>query len=196
MTQPPPRLAELGVTLPLQAELQRLLDALLAKSPEQRPASATHALARVDALLARYAGSPQPSAAGPSPTRARRPWLAGVGLGALAGALALWMFGTPARGPAAASAGPPPTAAAESSLSPATRAPGQHALGFASIADARRAYAAGAIGDAAYEDALAMLNHRRDELIEHEKDALKAGAITPQQYAERIDRIDARLRGE
>jgi serine/threonine-protein kinase len=244
VTRTPPRLDQRQLALPLQAELQRLLDALLAKQPDDRPPSAASTLEWVDALIERYQASPQPSAAARrrlSPGQRRRVWLAGVGLAVVAAASALWMFGTPARSRLATSAGPPPSAAAstapqpsvaraappsaasripppsaasripppsaassarqppsaaESSVAAATDPPRQRALAFTSFAAARKAYDSGAIDAAAYADALAMLKRRRDELIEDEKAALKSGKITPQQYADHIARIDARLRGE
>jgi len=57
VTQPPPRLT---VTVDDQSrleEIQRFLDRLLAKTPEERPPSAEHAIAEVDALLTAENGS-------------------------------------------------------------------------------------------------------------------------------------------
>lgn len=203
VTQPPPRLDSLSAKLPLQAELQWLLDALLAKQAEDRPASAPRALAQIEALIARYEAPPQPSAANVAaaqpvllaPSPRRHAWLVAMGLSGVAAALASAWFAAPSHEHATVGVATPPTAA-ESSISPILGGHGQRALVFTSFAAARNAYASGAIEAAAYEDALAMLNHRRDELIEHEKEALKSGKITPQTYADRIASIDDQLQGK
>jgi len=50
VTQPPPRLAEVGLDFPQMDAVQRLLDSLLAKDPNARPVSALAALEMVDAM--------------------------------------------------------------------------------------------------------------------------------------------------
>jgi hypothetical protein len=54
VTQPPKRLADCGVSFPQLSQAQALLDSLLAKSPDQRPASAAHVIAAIDALQTQY----------------------------------------------------------------------------------------------------------------------------------------------
>jgi hypothetical protein len=51
VSEEPPRLAEVSPDLPECESVQRLLDALLAKEPEKRLASATDLITRIDALL-------------------------------------------------------------------------------------------------------------------------------------------------
>jgi serine/threonine-protein kinase len=136
VTQPPKRLHEVGARTPRQAEVQALLDALLAKDPSARPASANELLDALDALAGQ---SSQPSAATrrsskplaitatalatetpdrPSYTSAMRsrwrPLLIGLGVAiAASGALALRYSPAPAKQPplAAAEVVSPPSAA-------------------------------------------------------------------------------------
>ena len=67
---------------------------------------------------------------------------------------------------------------------------------FPSIAAAQRAYSAGKIDADTFEDTVWVLKTRRNERIEIEKDNLKKGAISAQEYEWRLGRIDAELRGE
>jgi serine/threonine protein kinase len=67
---------------------------------------------------------------------------------------------------------------------------------FPSVAAAQRAYSSGRIGADAYEDAVWVLKTRRKQRIEAEKENLKRGAITPQEYEWRLGRIDAEFQGQ
>lgn len=78
VTQPPQQLKDAGVNVPRQAGVQALLDRLLAKDPEQRPASAAETLDAIEALvsgaqLEAVAASPEAAgsheAAQPRPAR-------------------------------------------------------------------------------------------------------------------------------
>jgi serine/threonine protein kinase len=67
---------------------------------------------------------------------------------------------------------------------------------FPTVAAAQRAYRAGKVGADAYEDAIWVLKARREQRITAEKDNLRRGAITPQEYEWRLGRIDAEYRGD
>ncbi|MET0390921.1 MAG: serine/threonine-protein kinase [Polyangiales bacterium] len=58
LTKPPPRLRELTPNLRGHEPVQRLLDQLLEKNPERRPASAQAAIALVDAILRELPSAP------------------------------------------------------------------------------------------------------------------------------------------
>jgi len=72
----------------------------------------------------------------------------------------------------------------------------QGAPPFPSVAAAQRAYSSGRIGADAYEDAVWVLKARRKQRIDAEKDNLKRGSITPQEYEWRLGRIDAEFQGQ
>jgi hypothetical protein len=67
---------------------------------------------------------------------------------------------------------------------------------FANMAAAQRAYRSGRASADAYEDAVWVLKARREQRIKAEKDNLRSGAITPQEYEWRLGRIDAEYRGD
>jgi eukaryotic-like serine/threonine-protein kinase len=67
---------------------------------------------------------------------------------------------------------------------------------FPTVAEAQRAYRAGKINADAYEDAVWVLKARREQRITAEKDNLRRGTITPQEYEWRLGRIDAEYRGD
>jgi serine/threonine-protein kinase len=67
---------------------------------------------------------------------------------------------------------------------------------FPSVAAAQRAYSSGRITAEAYEDAVWVLKARRKQRIDAEKENLKRGAITPQEYEWRLGRIDAEFQGQ
>jgi serine/threonine-protein kinase len=142
VTKPPPRLADMGPSFPQLAAAQSVLDHLLAKTPEQRFASAAAALEAIDALAAGSHApvTPASRAAGFAPTAfatpaspetplgwtlsqtpttersaSRRPRIAGLLIGAAlltAAGLAIWRGRTPAPNP-------PPSAASSAAPEPA-----------------------------------------------------------------------------
>jgi eukaryotic-like serine/threonine-protein kinase len=294
VTQPPPRLRDLQPDLPKLNGVQRLLDHLLAKEPEQRPPSAGAALELIDALssgagvpeslrvsgaslstgaITPARGAPTPlgwTVGGRAPKRASA-WLRYAALGGAtllltAAGGVLWRAQPGARptGRVEALPTPDPTkglssvtiASAPSGASvqldgvelgktPFTlqvRRPTRLTLvlsgyvpqtleltedsdpniaidllerpaavsgepdgsaeavraepPFISIAAVQRAYRAGSIDADAYEGAVSLLKARRDERIQSEKENLKRGEITPEEYAQRLERIDAEMRGE
>jgi serine/threonine-protein kinase len=78
LTSPPPRLAELGVELPEQAALQRLLDRCLAKDPTERVGSAQKLADELAPVLARLEAEVTPGSVfvASAPQEAREPSLA------------------------------------------------------------------------------------------------------------------------
>lgn len=63
------------------------------------------------------------------------------------------------------------------------------------VASAKRAYRAGTLSEADYEDTIWVLKTRRARRIEAEKQNVRAGAISKEEYKRRVDRIDQEYKG-
>jgi hypothetical protein len=66
---------------------------------------------------------------------------------------------------------------------------------FRNVTDTKRAYREGRIDERAYEDTIRSLKLRRSERIKAEKQNLKAGSITRDEYERRVNLIDAEYEG-
>jgi hypothetical protein len=63
------------------------------------------------------------------------------------------------------------------------------------VAAAKRAYRAGQLSEQAYEDTIWVLKTRRARRIDAEKQNLRAGAISKEEYKRRVTRIDQEYEG-
>lgn len=105
LTADPPRLEASGLALEEMPELQRLLDACLAKKPDERIASAELLGREIDALLVRFGDVPAPRASNPGtswapratpelpaplPRSNRMPWYVAGAVLCLGAAVLLW----------------------------------------------------------------------------------------------------------
>jgi len=66
---------------------------------------------------------------------------------------------------------------------------------YNNVASAKRAYRAGELGEQAYEDTIWVLKTRRARRIEAEKQNLRAGTISKEEYKRRVTRIDREYEG-